>query len=231
LNISPHKNSGRAHICLRQPSVIFMLRFMKFAAAVIAISTLLCSILSVGAQGLQVDSEEVRRLQGEVADLRDANAESKRRISELNRRIDNLQNSLREANERQISRQGDFVTREDLKKILDQINQVDERRESDRKIILDAFDKLEKSLSSNTSRRPPTVDTPTPPAKIEGTFYPHKVQSGETLSHILEAYNEALQKEGRPRVSYSQVKQANPKLDLNRIRVGQEILLPVPDKK
>jgi TolA-binding protein len=210
---------------------------MKFAAAVFSLSALLCAVVPAGAQILQADNEELRRLQGEVADLRDANADSKRRITELNRRIENLQNALRESNERQISKQGDFITREDLKKIVDQINQVDEKRENDRKIILDAFEKLEKSLTSGSGRR--TRDLPPPTRnpdketseKIEGTFYPHKVESGETFGHILEAYNDALEKEGRPRVSYSQVKKVNPKLDLNRIRVGQEILLPVPDKK
>ena len=171
-----------------------------------------------------------------MADLRDANAESKRQIADLKRRIENLQNALRESNEKQISRQGDFITREDLKKIVDEINQVDQKRANDRKVILEAFDKLEKSLRSGASpgtrRPPPSVGRESDdPEKIEGTFYPHKVQSGETFGHIIEAYNEALQKEGRPRVTYSQVKKANPTLDLNRIRVGQEILLPVPDKK
>ena len=223
-----------------------MVRNMKFAAAVLSISALLCSALPTGAQGLQADNEELRRLQGEVADLRDANAESKRKISELTRKIENLQNALRESNEKQISRQGDFITREDLKKIVDQINQVDEKRENDRKIFLEAFEKLEKGLASGSSSssgsrrsrpevtretREPEKEKEKEGEKIEGTFYPHKVANGETFGHILEAYNEALQKEGRPRVTYSQVKKANPKLDLNKIRVGQEILLPVPDKK
>lgn len=220
-----------------------MLHDMKFAAAVLSFLALLCSALPSQAQGLGVDNEELRRLQGEVLDLRDANADSKRKISELTRKVETLQKALYDSQEKQILKQGDFITRDDIKKVLDEIREVDNKRENDRKVILEAFEKLEKSLTSSTTRRPQREPRETPrggssdtpkdpePRQIEGTFYPHKVQNGETFGHILEAYNDALEKEGRRRIKYSEVKQANPKLDLNRIRVGQEILLPVPDKK
>lgn len=217
-----------------------MLHDMKFAAAVLSFSALLCTALPSHAQGLQVDIEEFRRLQGEIQDLRDANADSKRKISELTRKVESLQKALYDSQEKQILKQGDFITRDDIKKVLDEIREVDNKRENDRKVILEAFEKLEKSLTSSTTRRQQretprggNSDTPKDPEtrQIEGTFYPHKVQNGETFGHILEAYNDALEKEGRRRIKYSEVKQANPKIDLNRIRVGQEILLPVPDKK
>ena len=120
---------------------------MKFAAAKLVFFALLCFALPGRAQGIQVDMEEFRRLQGEVADLRDAKSADQRRISELSRKVEQLQTSLRTAEERTTMKLGDAVTREDLKKIIDRISDVDEKRENDRKVILEEFDKLAKALS------------------------------------------------------------------------------------
>src|SRR5688500_4818071 len=120
---------------------------MKFAAAKIILFALLCSALPGRAQGIQVDMEEFRRLQGEVADLRDAKSADQRKISDLSRKVEQLQTALRSAEERTTIKLGDAITREDLKKVIDRISEVDERRESDRKIILEEFDKLAKALS------------------------------------------------------------------------------------
>jgi hypothetical protein len=216
---------------------------MKFAAAKIILFALLCSALPGRAQGIQVDAEEFRRLQGEVADLRDAKTADQRRISELSRKVEQLQTALRSAEERTTIKLGDAITREDLKKVIDRISEVDEKRESDRKIILEEFDKLAKALSKPTisdsprTRRQTTRDpekekeTEKEPEPFEGTVYPHKVEPNQTVSQIIEWWNTSLKKEGLPTITYSQVKKANPKLDFNRIRVGQEILLPVPEKK
>jgi LysM repeat protein len=212
---------------------------MKFSAAAILTFSLLCSGLNGRAQSIQVDIEEFKRLQGEVADMRDARVADARKISDLTRKVEQLQSALRDSNEKSTLRMGDYITREDLKKIVDRIAEVDSQRENDRKVILEEFDKLAKALSRppmdrSKGRDREVTERNDPPAKeekIEGEFYPHTVKSGETLGEILQAYNAALKKDGRPTVTFSQVKKVNPKLNLNRIRVGEEILLPVPAKK
>ena len=69
------------------------------------------------------------------------------------------------------------------------------------------------------------------PTQIEGTFIEYRVKDGDIFSVVLQNFNVALKDEGRPTITTSDVKKVNPKVDLNRIRVGQIILLPVPDKK
>lgn len=204
---------------------------MKFAAATLLLFALLCSAPQGRAQGLQVDLEEFRRLQGEVADLRDAKTADQKRIAELSRKVEQLQSALRSAEERTTLKLGDAITRDDLKKIIDRIAEVDDRRENDKKVILEQFEKVTKIVAQ------PSLGTKRTPAKekeveqIEGTFIEHKVKDGDTFGQILQDFNVALKNEGRPTVTFSQVKKVNPKLDLNRIHVGQTILLPVPDKK
>jgi hypothetical protein len=210
---------------------------MKFAAAKLILFALLCSAITGQAQ---VDQEEFRRLQGEVADLRDAKAADQRRISELSKKIDQLQSALRESNEKHNLKIADAVTHDDLKKIVEQIVAVDKKRAEDRDVILEQFEKLAKAVASPGTKTRPRKDNSLSsggdkeeekPAVLEGNFLEHKVKDGEIFSVILQQFNVALKDEGRPTVTTADVKKANPKLDLNRLRVGQTILLPVPDKK
>ena len=205
--------------------------------------------VATAGQGLQVDVEEFKRLQGEVADLRDANASYQKRIGELTRRIEKLQEDVRASNEKATLKMGDLVTREEMKKVIDRIAEVDEKRESDRKVILEQFDKLEKTLMAalagngggrssgarsgrNSDReREKEPDRDAKAETIEGVFFPHKVKPDETLSEIIQLFNKTLQADGRPTIGLSAVRKANPNLDLDRIYVGQTIQLPVPDKK
>jgi TolA-binding protein len=219
---------------------------MKFAALfrTVLMTVLSASIcIAAAAQGLQVDAEEFKRLQGEVADLRDANVAYQKRITELTRRVEKLQEDVREASDRSTMKMGDLATREELKKIIDRIADVDEKRESDRKVILEQFDKLEKALASgtgtgsrsngprNTRERDREPEKQIKPEVIEGTFFPYKVKPDETFGEIIIAYNAYLKTEGRPPIREADVLKANPNLNKNRIFVGQTIQLPVPEKK
>lgn len=175
---------------------------------------------------------------GELADLREANLACQKRISSLQREVEQLRESLRESHDRSVTKMGDFVTREDLKKIVDQIREVDSRRESDRKLILQEFEGLGKTLAQSaksTKRREPEpekIEKAAEPEKpIEGTFIEYTVLPNESLSEIQSKYNAELQKQGRPSVSQKQILQANPGLNPNRIFAGKKLQLPVPDKK
>ena len=235
-----HKNSGTVHIFLACAARDFYVAYMKFAAATLFVFSLMYSVLTAQAQSIQVDAEEFRRLQGEVADLRDGRLADSRKISELTRKVEQLQSSMRSAEERTTLKLEDSVTRDDLKKILDRVSEVDHQRESDKKVILEEVGKLAAALSRPTPKTPKvqrnggdesTTRSEAKEEKIEGEFYPHKVQSGETFGEILQAYNAALKNDGRKPVTTTEVQKVNPKINLNRIRVGQEILLPVPPKK
>jgi hypothetical protein len=82
-----------------------------------------------------------------VADLREANTAQNRRMSQMQKEIDSLREALRESHEKSVTKMGDFATREDLKKIMDNVREVDQRRESDKKVILEEFEKLGRTLS------------------------------------------------------------------------------------
>lgn len=209
---------------------------MRFAATFTLLIALCCA-RAVSAQALRVDLEELKRLAGEVADLRDANFAQQKRLASLQREVEYLREALREAQERSTTKMADFATRDDLKKIVDQtIREVDSRREADKKLILGEFENLSKAFTQS-ARTPKRREEPEPrdsePARpIEGTFLEYVVQAGDgSLSEIQAKYNAELQRQGRPSVTLRQILQANPKLNADRIIVGQKLQLPVPDKK
>jgi TolA-binding protein len=206
---------------------------MNFAVRVLLASAFFSLSPSILGQGAQQLLEEVKRLAGEVADLRDANSAQTRRIAQMQSEIDNLRQALRDSHERSTSKLGDFATREDLKKIVDSIRDVDRKREADRSLILGEFEKLGKTLAAAPVERSSSRRAPKEPeaAPIEGTFLPYKVKDGQRLFDILKEYNDALKAQGLPAITLDQVRRANPKLNINRIFVGQEILLPVPEKR
>ena len=219
---------------------------MKFAAlfrslSIAVLPAWLC--IAVSAQGLQVDLEEFKRLQGEVADLRDANVAYQKRITELSRRIEKLQEDVRETHDRSTLKMGDLATREELKKIIDRIAEVDEKRESDRKLILDEIEKLGRTLSmpsssgsrsgtkNNNREKERETTRETKPEIIEGKFLDYKVKADETFGGILENYNAYLKSEGLPTIRRADVMRVNPNLNPDKIWKGQVIKLPVPEKK
>lgn len=224
-----------------------MLAVMKFAAFFASSflgSTLFFMPVAVHGQALQVDMEEFKRLAGEVADLKEANAAQQRRVRELQNQVDSLRAALRESNERSTTKLADFATREDLKKIVDSIREVDEKREKDNKLVLEQISQLAKTLATpvpavtDYSRKTPKINRDTkdsnddtPAAPIEGEFYEYTVQKNDIFSKIVSDWNSTLKEKGRKTVSYDDVKRANPKLNPNRIFEGQKILLPLPSDK
>jgi LysM repeat protein len=211
---------------------------MNLAVRIILVAVLFSIPLKSAAQGNAEIVEELKRLVGEVADLREANTAQNRRMSQMQKEIDSLRETLRESHEKSVTKMGDFATREDLKKIMDNLRDVDQRRESDKKVILEEFEKLGRTLSQpndrSTSRKSQKEKEKEPEKEltpIEGTFLPYKVKDGQRLSDIVKEYNGALKEQGRPSITIEQVKRANPKMNPNKILVGQELLLPVPDRK
>jgi hypothetical protein len=218
---------------------------MKFAASSLTLFLGLVLLAGPGrsrAQGLQVDVEEIKRLAGQIADLRDANQAQLRKIRDLESQVEALRGALRESNERATTKQADFVTREDLDKFVNSIREVDDKREADKKLILEEIKELgvklaapvEPSNSRKRNRRESNDQDKKEdePAVISGEFYNYPVQKNDAFSKIVSDWNSTLKSKGLPSVSYDEVKRVNPKLNPNLIYEGQKILLPFPaDKK
>lgn len=143
------------------------------------------------------------------------------------------------------------ATRDDLKTLTDKLKEVDEKREADKKLILEKLKDLATTVANTPAPtqvivRPPersatkvdhaptpqdTKDTePAPPQNPNG-YWTYKVQKGDTLLAIMQAYNAQLREEKKPTLTLGQIKQANPTVNPDALRVNQEILIPIPGDK
>lgn len=180
--------------------------------------------LPMSAQDLASLEERVKRLSGYVQDLQEANASQKKQIDELSREVQ----SLREKQNQPVT---PSVGQDDLRKLAKEIQAVDERRKSDNELIAKEVRDIAKAVS-NVAKRP--IQTPraesnrpeNPPADLPKEAVEHTVGEGEYLSTIAAAYS----KEKGVKITTALILKANPGLKPERMRPGQKILIPIPEK-
>ncbi len=178
--------------------------------------------------------DRLKRLAGTVEALQ-ATQESQQK------RLTALVEELRTAHDETSRAGGKFATREEIKQLVEKIQELDRKREADRRLILEEIQKLAKAPVSAPRERPSgdgsTGSTPKPPRTTSNTEstqpgpagpqkgYEHVMEKGQTLSAIIEAYR----KEG-VKVTLKQVLDANPNINEKKLSVGQKIFIPLPEK-
>ena len=172
--------------------------------------------------------QQLDKLSGQIQDLQDAQAQQAKRLAALEKEINDLQGQASQAG-------GSSANSDDLKKLAEQVQEIDKKRQEDNDRILKELERLEKSLgNSSSTRRPPPDITPdiTPtPARGHPTTnasgpqngYDYTIHSGDTLMAIVKAYRAQGIK-----VTTDQVLKANPGLDPKNLKVGQKIFIPAP---
>ena len=188
---------------------------MKILAPLFAV-TLLLSGLPARAQDPATE-ERLNKLGAQIQDLIDGQAAMNKRLSKLAEELQRLQEKVASAN-------GSVASSEDLRRLAEKVQEVDRKRESDKETILNALEALKKI------ERPPvrpvretTNAEPPPPPKRDEKGYEYTVQSGDTLSIIVEAYRQQGVK-----TSVSEILKANPGLNANRLIPNKKIFIPAP---
>jgi LysM repeat protein len=165
--------------------------------------------------------ERLNKLNGLVQDLVEDKANMKKQLDAMAKEI----SALRE----QGSTASSAASAEDLKRLAEQVREIDRKREADKDLILKEIDKLGKAIGAAARARQAT----TPPKTESGSGgsapaekgYEYVVQSGDTLSAIAAAY-----KEQGVKVNPDEILKANPGLKANSMPVGKKIFIPAPSK-
>ena len=165
----------------------------------------------------------MKQLIGKIENLEEANSGQKKQIAGLEREIQ----SLRE-HQQSVPTTG-FASSDDLRELTKKVQEIEEKRKSDRAFLEKEFDRLAKAAGAKTSapkqtpRDPKTSDNPTP---LPGKGVDHVIAAGDTLSTIAVAYS----KELNAKITTALILKANPTLKPEKMKVGQTILSPVPEK-
>ncbi|MCS7090795.1 MAG: LysM peptidoglycan-binding domain-containing protein [Verrucomicrobiota bacterium] len=193
--------------------------------------TMLLGAVVAGAGQDAALEERLNRMEGHIRDLLTAQADLQKRINTLVRELDELREQIRAGN-------GDRATQADLRRLSEAVQEVDRKRREDFEKIRQEIQHLAKVLvqpapPSRTSTRG-LEERPSVIRSASGTKtstvaqsaevgYEYVVKPGDTLHAILQAYREQ-----GIQVSLTQVLQANPGLNPNRLQVGQKIFIPAP---
>lgn len=166
----------------------------------------------------------MKRLTGYVQDLQEANASQKKQIEELVREVQSLREQVQSAPKTPAA------SPDDLRELAKRIQEVDEKRKSDNEMIakeIKALGKVAAGANRSTSSPRANAAATTPlPADLPKEAVEHTVAEGEFLSTIAAAYS----KEKGVKITTALILKANPTLKPERMKVGQKILIPIPEK-
>ena len=172
--------------------------------------------------------QQLDKMYGQIQDMQAAQELQGKRLDALAKQISELADKV---NTPAVS---DGATRDDLKALAMQVQEIDKKRQADRELILKEIENLGKaSGGSPPSRKPKPVPETTAAAGDNSIApatpqkgYEYKVQAGDTVGAIARAYHDQGVK-----VTTSQILKANPQLDPAKLYVGQKIFIPDPAAK
>ncbi len=205
---------------------------MRLAAALwfVLVLAVICPPLqaqdaAATAAAAQEREERYQKLRANIEDLLNAQAMLEKRISALS---DELQ-SLRQNTDRA---SGNYATRDDLRKLADDVHEIDRKREEDKKLILEELRKLAATPLPAMAPEPPkrvakpepAPDTNAEAPAVPRNGYTYTVKDGDTLAAIVNAY-----RQNGVKVTVDQVLKANPNLKPRSMRVNRKIFIPDPN--
>jgi LysM repeat protein len=218
-----------------QPSYF---QIMKRIALMLLLATgLNGGVFHARAQDAATD-ERLKKLRYDLEALQEANVNLQKLVASLDAEVKRMRDDSAQA--------GKYATMEELNRLAESVKDLDRKREDDKRLFVEKFDEIKKIIvsapaTSGTRTRPAAKSVESEPKSAAGADsatasgldrgVEHIVEKGQNLIEIIEAYNKDLKEKGRTgKVTLSQVKAANPGLDPNRMKIGQKIFIPIPDK-
>ncbi|HEY3761992.1 MAG TPA: LysM peptidoglycan-binding domain-containing protein [Verrucomicrobiae bacterium] len=167
--------------------------------------------------------QQLDKLSGQIQDITAALDVQNKRIGALEQKLSDLQDKLNQPGG------NNFAGADDLKKLADQVQQIDQKRQSDNAQILKELERLEKSLNGSSSHIPDssaattTNSMPAVSPYATAPHYEYEIKAGDTIGAVAKAYVAQGIK-----VTTSEILKANPGLKPSNLHVGQKIIIPQP---
>jgi hypothetical protein len=175
----------------------------------------------------QAAEERYRRLNTAVEGMLGAQAEQQRRLDALVADLARVRTETARAG-------GDYVTRGEFNELAKTIQEIERKREADRRLILEELATLGKSLAdlikgparSATPPASPRATTAATASPSYQEYVEHTLQPRETIWALVTAYNAEYRGQGK-RTSEKLVMEANPRIRPEALQVGQKIIIPL----
>ncbi len=191
---------------------------MKRISFLIAVLTL-CNASGLRAQDAATE-ERLRKLSGYVEELLADKARQQKQIADLAREVEGLREQLAKPT-------GNYASHDDLRELAKTVQEIDRKRKEDDDKIVKLIEEWGKTANrpGSTVKQKASSDNPGTGGAAADKGYEYEIQSGDTLSVIVQAYREKGIK-----VTTDQIVKANPGLVPEKMKVGQKIFIPAPPK-
>ena len=173
--------------------------------------------------------QQIDQLNGRLQDLIDAQNSQGKRIAALEKQIADLGDKMNQP------AANDYASRDDLKKLAEQVQEIDKKRQDDNDQVIKQIQKLG-SIGGGSGHKSPTVSKPVDESSNSGAptsgpatpqkGYDYTIASGDTVGAIAKAYRAKGVK-----VTTDQILKANPGLNPNSLIIGKRIFIPDPNAK
>jgi gas vesicle protein len=170
----------------------------------------------------QENEERFKTLNAKIDQLVEANEAYQKKIARLAGEVDKLKE--------EVERSKNDTLKDTVKRLEESIKEVDKQRLADNALLVGKLAEIVKSVAPGaappTPAKPPGAATPAPhPPGGPEKGYEYLVKSGDTGGTILQFYRDQGVK-----VSLRQLMEANPGVNWNKLKIGQKIFVPMPDK-
>jgi cell division protein FtsL/phage tail protein X len=189
--------------------------------------------------GEDATQQQIDKLSGSIQDLSATIEAQNKKIEALEKEITELREKVNTP-----AANPDNASNADLKKLAENIKEVDQKRQDDRELILKEIKNLSGATGGSTGGDKPKhphvsnsggsgengsgdsgAGAAGPATPQSG--HPYVIKNGDTLAAIAKAYREA----GVKTVTTKKILEANPGLDANKLIVGKTIFIPDPNAK
>lgn len=187
--------------------------------------------------------DKLRRVERDLEAVKEANDSLRKKLADLQRATETV---AEEAAKMATASSNALQTRagkQELNQLRDALKESESRREADKKLFLEKFEELRKLMAGGASAPPPpapkaaksrsdsSAEKSRPPPGVPDTGVYHVVEKNQTALEILKAYNDDLKAKGRTaKISFAQLQAANPGVNMDRLRTGQKLFIPIPEK-
>ncbi len=193
---------------------------------ILSLLALVFSLAAGAAQGQDAATQQqMDKLGGQIKDLTDTVELQRKQIGALEKEVSELREKVA------TPAVSDSASRDDLKKLAEQVQEIDRNRQHDKELILDNLKKLTKvAVSDPAPVHPHANATPKPPSDpgpaVPQNGYEYVVKAGDTISGIVKKCRDQGVK-----VTTAQILKANPGLDPTKLYVDKKIFIPDPNAK
>jgi septal ring factor EnvC (AmiA/AmiB activator) len=161
--------------------------------------------------------ERAKRMNAKIEELEATILSYQQQFQTLSREIDKMRSDVLKARDSGQS----SATREAIERLDKKIEEVDRKRLADQDSVMKELKQLRKDLLGQLSKPSTPQKAPTPAPNVPEKGFEYEIREGDYLTKLVAALN----KEGH-KLTQKQLREANPSVNWDKLKIGQKIFIP-----